>query len=200
VNVYLLAGLVIFLANLIPALAPPTWSILVFFVLTRHPASVALIVIGVIAAVTGRAFLALAFRRFRHWLPKGYVANMAAAGEAVTGTRGRSFAVLLLFLVSPLSSAQLFEAAGLMAKVKLRPLLIAFGVGRCVSYSVYVTGAHALQATSLGALFEKYLTSPQAIALEAALVIGLVALGNIKWSEPSKRAKRSKRAKQTEKA
>ncbi|OIQ74338.1 hypothetical protein GALL_440060 [mine drainage metagenome] len=70
-----------------------------------------------------------------------------------------------------------------MDKVKLRPLLIAFGMGRVVSYSIYVSGAHALQATSLGALFEKYLTSPQAIIVEVALVIGLVALGNIDWAK-----------------
>lgn len=74
----------------------------------------------------------------------GTVANMAAAGDALTRTRGRSLAVLLLFLVSPLSSAQLFEAAGLMEKIRLRPLLIAFGVGRTVSYRVLVVGLVAL--------------------------------------------------------
>lgn len=182
-NVYIAAGLVILLANLLPAFAPPTWAILVFFVLTQHPSPVALVPIGVVAAVTGRGLLALAFRRLRNWLPSRYVANMASAGDALTKTRGRSVAVLALFLVSPLSSAQLFEAAGLMDKVKLRPLLIAFGMGRIVSYSIYVSGAHALQATSLGALFEKYLTSPQAIIVEVALVIGLVALGNIDWAK-----------------
>jgi hypothetical protein len=188
VSVYVLAGLVVLLANVVPAFAPPTWSILVFFVLTKHPHSLALITIGVVAAVAGRAVLALYFRRFRHWLPKGYVANVQAAGDALTQSRGRSFAVLLLFLVSPLSSAQLFEAAGLMEKVKLRPLLIAFGLGRCVTYTIYVSGAHALKATSLGAVFERYLTSPQAITVEVLLVIGLVALGNVDWSKYAKRA------------
>jgi len=185
--VYLLAGLVVFLANLLPAFAPPTWSILVFFVLSKHPQAVALVVIGVIAAVAGRALLALTFRRFRHWLPKGYVENVSAAGEAVAKTRGRSVAVLALFLISPLSSAQLFEAAGLMAKVRLRPLLIAFGAGRIVSYSVYVSGAHALRETSLGALFEKYLTSPTAWGLEVLLVMALIALGNVNWAKLTKK-------------
>lgn len=182
-NAYFAVGLVVLLVNMLPAFAPPTWTILVFFVLTKHPAPYLLIPIGVLAAVTGRAFLAQVFRRLRSRLPARYVANMSAAGEALTKSRGRSTAVLLLFLVSPLSSAQLFEAAGLMEKIKLRPLLIAFGVGRVVSYSIYVTGAHALKATSLGALFEKYLTSPQAIALEILLVLGLVALGNINWGK-----------------
>lgn len=182
-NVYLAAGLVILLANMLPAFAPPTWAILVFFVLAKHPSPVALVPIGVLAAVSGRAFLALLFRRIRNWLPARYVANMTAAGEALTKTRGRSLAILLLFLVSPLSSAQLFEAAGMMAKIKLRPLLIAFAAGRLVSYSIYVSGAHALRATSLGALFEEYLTSPQAVLIEIALVLGLVALGNIDWAK-----------------
>ena len=183
VNAILLAGAVILLANLAPAFAPPTWTILVFFVLTKHPSSLALIAIGVIAAVAGRAILALAFRRLRHRLPKGYVANMEAAGAALTKTRPRSLTILLIFLISPLSSAQLFEAAGLMEKVKLRPLLVAFGLGRIISYSIYVTGAHALRSTSLGSLFESYLTSPSAIAIEVALVAGLIALGNIDWTK-----------------
>ena len=184
-NVYLLAGLVVLLANLAPAFAPPTLTILIFFVLTKHAASISLVAVGVFAAVCGRALLALAFRRLRHRLPKGYVANVQAAGAALAKTRGRSITILLLFLISPLSSAQLFEAAGLMEKVKLRPLLIAFGVGRIISYSLYVTGAHAIGATSLGAVFERYLTSPPAIALEIALVVGLVALGNVDWAKRS---------------
>ena len=185
VNAILFAGVVILLANLAPAFAPPSWTILVYFVLTKHPSSPALIAIGVIAAVGGRAILALTFRRLRHRLPKGYVANMEAAGAALTKTRPRAWTILLIFIISPLSSAQLFEAAGLMEKVKLRPLLIAFGLGRIISYSVYVTGAHALRSTSLGTLFESYLTSPSAIALEVALVAGLIALGNIDWAKRS---------------
>jgi hypothetical protein len=188
-NVYLLAGVVILLANIAPAFAPPTWSILVFYVLTKHPAPVALVAVGVVAAVIGRAVLALIFRRLRPWLPKGYLANLEAAGVAITKTRRRSAGALLLFLISPLSSAQLFEAAGLMKKLRLWPLLIAFGAGRIISYSVYVSGAHALKETSLGALIEKYLTSPQAIAIDLALVIGLVALGNGDWTKPTRWAK-----------
>jgi len=185
-NVYLLAGLVILVANIMPAFAPPTWTILVFFVVTKHPYSVALIVEGVLAAVLGRFILANAFRRFRSVFPKRYVANMRAAGDALTKTRGRAAAVLALFLISPISSAQLFEAAGLMPQVKLRPLLIAFGAGRIISYSIYVSSAHALAATSLGALVVKYITSPQAIAIEVSLVIGLVALGSIDWMKVGK--------------
>jgi hypothetical protein len=190
-NVYLLAGAVILLANIAPAFAPPTWSILVFFVLTKHPEPVALIAVGVASAVIGRAVLALIFRWLRAWLPTGYLANLEAAGIAITKTRSRSIGALVLFLISPLSSAQLFEAAGLMKKLRLWPILIAFGVGRIISYSVYVSGAHALKETSLGALVEKYLTSPQAIAIDLALVIGLVALGNIDWTNPPRWAKRS---------
>lgn len=170
VNVYLLASVVILLANIAP---------------------VALIAVGVVSAVIGRAVLALIFRRLRPWLPTRYLANLEAAGIAITKTRSRSIAALLLFLISPLSSAQLFEAAGLMKKLRLWPILIAFGVGRIISYSVYVSGAHALKETSLGALVQKYLTSPQAIAIDLALVVGLVALGSIDWTRPIGWSKRS---------
>lgn len=186
-SVYLFAGLVILVANILPAFAPPTWTILVFFVLSKQPSPVALVIEGVLAAVLGRFILANLFRRFRNIFPKRYVANMSAAGDALTKTRGRALAVLALFLVSPLSSAQLFEAAGLMPQVKLRPLLIAFGAGRIISYSIYVSSAHALAETSLGAVVVKYITSPQAIAIEVALVIGLVALGSINWTKVGKK-------------
>jgi uncharacterized membrane protein YdjX (TVP38/TMEM64 family) len=178
---YLIATLIIFLANLLPAFAPPTWAILVFFTLNHNLNPAALVILGVLSATSGRAILALSFRELRNWLPQGYVANMETLGVYVARNSRRAIGLLALFFLSPISSAQLFEAAGIIKEIKLKPLLFAFAAGRLVSYSIYVSGATALKSTSLGQVLTKEITSPLAIAIQVAFILGLVALGNVKW-------------------
>lgn len=179
---YLLAMVVIAGANLLPAFAPPTWSILVFFTLHYHMNPVALVLLGVLNATLGRAILANVFRTIRTWLPKGYVANMERIGMQIEKNPKKTIGLLTLFFLSPISSAQLFEAAGIIKRIALGPLLLAFAAGRLVSYSIYVSGANVLKETSLGQIVTKELTSPLAIAIQVLLILGLVALGNVKWN------------------
>lgn len=181
---YLLAAIIIFVANLLPAFAPPTWSILVFFSLRNGLDPIALVSIGVSSAVAGRAVLAYTFREIRDWLPKGYVNNMESIGAYLEGHSRRTTALLALFFLSPISSAQLFEAAGIIKRVSLKPLLAAFACGRLLSYSIYVSGATVLNETSIGDIAKRELTSPQAIVIQVLVIVGLVALGNIKWKPP----------------
>lgn len=178
---YFFAGLIILLANLVPAFAPPTWSLLVFFTLNNNLNPVALVILGVLSATAGRTVLALTFRRLRNWLPKGYVANMETLGSYIATNSRRTMGLLALFFLSPISSAQLFEAAGIIKEIRLRPLLFAFAAGRLVSYSIYVSGATALKSSSLGQVLTEEITSPIALAIQLAFILGLVALGNIKW-------------------
>ncbi|HEY3293368.1 MAG TPA: hypothetical protein VGJ85_07050, partial [Candidatus Nanopelagicaceae bacterium] len=98
----------------------------------------------------------------------------------------RAFGLLTLFFLSPISSAQLFEAAGIIKRIALGPLLIAFAGGRLISYSIYVSGASVLKETSLGQIVQKEFTSPVAIVIQILLIIGLVALGNVKWNGAKK--------------
>lgn len=179
---YFLAIAVIAGANLLPAFAPPTWSILVFFTLRYHMNPVVLVLLGVLSATLGRAILANIFRATRGWLPKGYVANMERIGAKIEENPKRAFGLLTLFFLSPISSAQLFEAAGIIKTIALGPLFLAFAGGRLISYSIYVSGASALKETSLGQIVIKEFTSPLAIAIQVLLILGLVALGNVKWN------------------
>lgn len=143
---------------------------------------VALILIGVASATIGRVVLAYTFRVLRAWLPKGYVSNMEAIGAQIERYPRRALGLLALFFVSPLSSAQLFEAAGIIKRIALGPLLLAFAGGRLISYSFYVSGASALKETSFGQLVTREITSPLAIAIQVLLILGLIALGNVKWN------------------
>ena len=139
---YLIAVGVIFAVNLLPAFGPPTWSILVFFTLSFDLAPAIIVPVGAIAAAGGRLVLASASRRLRGRMSAERLDSLAAAESMLTANRSRSLTGLGLFAVSPLPSAQLFVAAGLL-EVALLPLTAAFFAGRLVAYSLYVGAASA---------------------------------------------------------
>lgn len=179
-NPYLLAALAVFGVNLLPVLAPPTWAVLVLVHLTTHTETLPLVLVGAGAAASGRLLLALSFRRLSAWLPRRYVANVTAAGSLVTSRPRAMILGLVLFALSPVPSAQLFEAAGLMS-VRLLPLTTAFFAGRLLSYSVYVGGASALRRSTVGELLTDSLVSPWGIVVQVVLLVGLVLLGRVDW-------------------
>jgi hypothetical protein len=178
---YVWVALIVFGINVMPAFAPPTWAVLVLLQLSYQLPTVPLVIVGALAAASGRYVLAISFRYGRRWLPKKYVANTQAAGELLLEHRGRSAVAMVVFLISPLPSSQLFEAAGLMA-VPLLPLTGAFFLGRLVTYSIYATGARAVADTNFGKLLVDQLTSPWGIALQVLAVVGLVLLGRVDWA------------------
>jgi hypothetical protein len=65
VSAYLLAAACIFGVNLLPAFGPPTWAVLVFFSLNFGLAAPPLVLVGALAAASGRLVLAATSRRFR---------------------------------------------------------------------------------------------------------------------------------------
>ena len=177
---YLLLAGVVFGVNLLPAFGPPTWAVLVFFRLQSHLAAVPLILVGALAAASGRLLLAGASRRLRDRLSVRRRASLETAREALAGGRRRSVAGLGLFALSPVPSAQLFVAAGLVA-VPLVPLTAAFFVGRLVSYSIYVGAASAAEH-SFGSVVRQAFTSPLGIALQVVMLMALVALLRVDWA------------------
>lgn len=98
----------------------------------------------------------------------------------LAGDRRRAFAGLGLFALSPVPSAQLFVAAGLLA-LPLLPLTAAFFAGRLVSYSIYVGGA-SLAKDSIGDTFAHTFTSPLGIALQLVMLGALAALVRVDWA------------------
>jgi membrane protein YqaA with SNARE-associated domain len=170
---------VVFLINLLPAFGPPTWVVLVLFKLDWHLNPVALVLLGAIAAGSGRYVLATATGRLRGHLSPRRKESLQAASGYLTGHKGRSVLALALFTLSPLPSAQLFEAAGLMA-VPLLPVTAAFFAGRLVSYSLYI-GAASIAEKNLGTAFTASLTSPYAIAIQVGLLLAVVLLARVDW-------------------
>jgi uncharacterized membrane protein YdjX (TVP38/TMEM64 family) len=141
--------------------------------------AIQLIVGGAIAASAGRLLLALVFRTFGTKLPQKRQENLQVLGHALGEHRTGLLASFALFATAPLPSAQMFEAAGL-ARVRLRPLLAAFFLGRLVSYSIYVSAAAAAH-DSLSRLFDKGLFSPEALATQFIGFAVLIAIVLLDW-------------------
>ena len=177
---YLILFGIVFGINLLPAFAPPTWSIIVLYGLNSDLPLPAIVGIGALAAATGRYSLARGFRVFGHRLSGKTRRNLAAVRAAFERNKRGGLIALAAFAFSPLSSAQLFAAAGLAA-VPLLAFTAAFFAGRLVSYSVYAASAKALQHSSLGDSFGEVFSSPLGIAIQVLLLAALVGFTQINW-------------------
>jgi membrane protein YqaA with SNARE-associated domain len=177
----LVIAAVVFGVNLLPAFGPPTWAVLVFFRLHDHVNPVLLVAVGAVAAASGRMVLALVSRKVGRHLPQARRARLAEARVVIESRRRSAIAVLALFAVSPLPSAQLFIAAGLL-EMPIVALTAAFFAGRIVSYSFYVTLA-TIADKSLGSVLGRYLGSPLSIAIQIVLLALVVVLPFLNWSK-----------------
>jgi uncharacterized membrane protein YdjX (TVP38/TMEM64 family) len=178
---YLILFAIVFGVNLLPAFGPPSWSIIVLYGLNTDLPVPAIVGTGAVAAALGRFCLAHATRLFRGWLSAKSRRNLEAARAALEHNKRRGLLALGLFALSPVPSAQLFEAAGLTG-VKLLPFTLAFFAGRLVSYSIYAGGAAAVEHLTIADTFRDSLTSPLGIALQVVMLAALVALAKVDWT------------------
>jgi uncharacterized membrane protein YdjX (TVP38/TMEM64 family) len=179
IDIIALAGVVLFF-NLMPAFAPPTWAALVLFSLNTELHPIVIVAVGAIFAGTGRYLLARATGLFRNRISKKSLSNLEAAQTLLTENTSRKLITIGMFVISPLPSAQLFEAAGLMG-VRLLPLTIAFFSGRIVTYNFYVFGASELKAHGIGDLITKEFTSVWAILFQVVMIASVVLITRIDW-------------------
>lgn len=168
--------------NMMPAFGPPTWSIIVLYGLGTQMPTMAIILTGGLAAASGRFALAHGFRMLGRRIPERIRRNLAAARQALEQNKRSGLLALGLFALSPLPSAQLFEAAGL-AHVRLAGFTTAFFAGRLVSYTIYAVTAKSIQKTSIGDQFLTMFTSPASIAVQIFMIAALVALTRVDWQK-----------------
>ena len=181
VSTLIYLSLVVFAFNCAPAFAPPTWSVLVLFSFNSDLHPVVIILFGALSAGLGRYVLATYTGLLRFRIKGKSLENLQSAQKVLEEKSSRKIVLVLLFMVSPLPSAQLFEAAGLVG-AKLLPLTVAFFSGRLVTYSFYVAGASELKSRGISELITKELTSVWAILLQIAMIAVLVLLTRINWS------------------
>lgn len=166
--------------NVMPAFAPPTWTVLVLFRLNTDLHPLLIVAVGAICAGSGRYLLARGTGLFRNRISKKSLENLAAAETLLTQNASRKYLTIGMFVISPLPSAQLFEAAGLLG-TRLLPLTLAFFSGRIVTYNFYVYGASELKSHKIGDLITKEFTSIWAILLQVVMIAGIVLLTRVDW-------------------
>jgi uncharacterized membrane protein YdjX (TVP38/TMEM64 family) len=188
---YLLLFVIVLGVNLLPAFGPPTWSVLVAYGISTGMPLAPLVLISAVAAAVGRFVLAYAFRLLRGKIPEKMTRNLEAAGKALESRKRGTFLALSLFALSPLPSAQLFEAAGLTG-VRLIHFTAAFFVGRVISYSIYAGTAKGIEHTSMGTAIRHSLTSPVGIGLQVLMIGLLVVLTQVDWEKRFKTAEKSR--------
>lgn len=171
----------VFAANLMPAFTPPGWWIFGFYLLNNDADLPLLVVTGAAAAATGRFLLGHATRRLgARFLQARTLQNLAYVREAIETRRRNKILGLVLFLISPIPSAQLFEAAGL-AGLRLLPLASVFFIGRTIVYSIYAYTAKSISQTSFGNMLRDQLTSPLGVAVQVGLLASLILLTRVNW-------------------
>jgi membrane protein DedA with SNARE-associated domain len=157
----LIIFVVIFLLNLAPAFAPPTWMAMSYLGVTQralHPALLA--VTGATAATLGRISLAKLSRVLirQKLLGESARKNVDAIKDAIEGRKKWTAAVFLFYAFSPLPSNQLFLSYG-MTSLPLRLIAVPFFFGRFVSYTFWAyTASTAVRRLELDLTnAEKYL-------------------------------------------
>lgn len=169
----LLLFLLVFLLNVIPAFAPPTWMVFSFlgFRFPNHT-NVGLAFVGALAATLGRFVLAKGSNLIvrRRFLSQKATQNVDVIREQLSKRKKLTFSVFLFYAFTPLPSNYLFIAYGLTA-LELKLITIPFFIGRWVSYSFWTFTASSiarritLENTEALSYLSAYFVTTQALLL-----------------------------------
>ena len=149
---FALIFLIIFVMNVVPAFAPPTWTVLSYIAVRYQRNVVLLAVVGAAAATMGR----LALARLSNRLIRGKLlgertkANVDTIRIQLEGRKKLTAGLLLFYAFSPLPSNHVFIAYGLTA-MDLRIIAAPFFIGRLASYSFWaLTSSTIVEWAGLG--------------------------------------------------
>jgi len=187
--------LVVFLLNVIPAFAPPTWMVFSFlgFRLPRH-VDWSFALVGAVAAAMGRSLLGKLSRIIirNRWLSEAARENINSLKQELERRPNLTFGLFLFYAFTPLPSNYLFIAYGLTTLPFVR-LLVPFFIGRFVSYYFWAMSAVAvsrkleLEETDAMAYFGVYFVLTQLVLLGAVYAFVrvnwklLLQEGKLRW-------------------
>jgi len=142
---YMMSALfiIVFVLNLLPAFAPPTWTTMSFIGLAIPNIDVLLLAaVAALAATCGRIVLAKLSRQIvrQRLLTERSRRNVDAIKTAIENQRAMTIGTFLGYSLSPLPSNYLFIAYGLTS-LPVAFLAIPFFVGRLVSYAFWTRTA-----------------------------------------------------------
>ena len=136
---------IVFLLNVVPVFAPPTWSVLSFIAIRYSPNIVVLTVVGAVAATLGRLVLAKLSTVIvrQRLLSDDTRKNIDVVRESLERQQKLTFSIFLFYAFSPLPSNHLFIAYGLAA-LDLKLIAVPFLLGRMVSYGFWAFTASSV--------------------------------------------------------
>ena len=163
---------VVFCLNVVPAFAPPTWTVISFIAVRYAQDVVMLALVGAVAATLGRIVLArlakvIVRQKFLSEETKG---NIDHIKSKLVQKPKLTAGVFLLYAFGPLPSNYLFIAYGLTG-MNLRLIAIPFFLGRIVGYSGWAFGASAVARTLAyeqivsGSFFSSYFVVTQVLTI-----------------------------------
>jgi membrane protein YqaA with SNARE-associated domain len=142
-NIMVVLFIVVFVLNLLPAFAPPTWTAMSFIGLAIPNIDVALLAfVAATAATCGRVLLARLSRAIvrKRLLSEQTRRNVDAIKAGIESRRAMTVGTFLGYSLSPLPSNYLFIAYGLTS-LPILLLALPFFVGRFVSYAFWAMSA-----------------------------------------------------------
>lgn len=176
-----LAGVVIGI-NVIPAFMPPTWIVLTFYYLHYKMFLPFVVIVGAICATSGRIMLAwLSNRYLRRFIPARPKENLTALADHLLKDKKLTIPVVLTYAFLPISSNQMFIAAG-VANADIKIIAISFFVGRMISYTFWISVAHQV-ADRLDNVFNRHYSNTKAILIELASFLLLYLVSLIDWKK-----------------
>ena len=143
VKIAVALSIVVFVLNVLPAFAPPTWTTMSFIGLAiPNNNSMLLSLVAATAATAGRIVLAKLSRGLmrRRMLSEEARRNIDNIRFGIESRPALTFGTFLAYALSPLPSNYLFIAYGLTS-LPIAFLAIPFFVGRLVSYTFWVRAA-----------------------------------------------------------
>ena len=183
VVVFLIIFLVVFVLNVIPIFAPPTWTVLSFVAIRFSPNVVVLALVGAVAATLGRLLLSKLSTVIvrQKFLSESAKKNIDAVKVRLEANKRVSFAVFLFYAFSPLPSNHLFIAYGLTA-LRLSLIAVPFLIGRVVSYTFWAfTASRVAQMLSYESVTAKSFFSYYFIASQLFGLLAVYVFTKIDW-------------------
>ena len=172
---------IIFLLNVIPAFAPPTWTALSYIAIRYNHNILLLALVGAIAATLGRLVLAklsdvIVRQKF---LSDSTKRNVEEIKVQLENNQKLTFGIFLFYAFSPLPSNHLFIAYGLTG-LNLNLIAIPFFMGRIVSYTFWAYSANsvarllAAEKIGTGSFFSVYFILTQLFTLFLVYVFTMI--------------------------
>jgi len=167
---YLAVFLCAFAVDLIPVIAPPAWTLMVFFLVKFHLNPWVVLVAGVSGSTLGKSIFSLYVPKITDKIIRRHKREeLEFMGKKLGQKLWQSWLFVFIYSLTPLSTAALFTAAAI-AKVNAGRMLPPFFAGKFVTDAVLIfTGRYAVR--NLTGLVQGAFSAKGILIIVATLVV-----------------------------